>query len=146
MAEVNDAGKRSLVGIEGWLIIPAIICVVAPLTHMYGGIEGFVSADKVSSRVRSIIYLDAMLAFILAAAWAFCGYLMTKRHRRFPHVFISLMVAGLCKLLLAVFLLAVQGVNIGPLGADFGQAFLPAIIWIPYMLLSSRVKQTFTHE
>jgi len=143
MSSIEDRAHVGPVGIGGWLIIPAIICVVAPLTLCYGGFESFLFADRVPSKVRSAVYLDGMLAFIIAGLWCLCGYLMLAHHQRFPRLFVALLLAGIGKVLLGTFLLASHGVNVAPLGADFARSFVPAVIWIPYMIRSKRVAATF---
>lgn len=146
MAEVSGGKAGEISGVGGWLILPAIVCVIAPVVLAYGGIENFVSAARVSYRYQSTLYLDGMIALILAAAWLGCGYLMFRQHKLFPKIFIALLAAGVGRVLVATFLFASLGANIAPLGASFAQAFVPAAIWIPYMLLSKRVKATFTRE
>jgi hypothetical protein len=146
MSGMDSSIKSESVGIGGWLILPAIICVIAPVANTYGGIDAFVSAARVQARYRSVVYLDGMLSFVLAALWLACGYLMLKHHRLFPTLFMALLAAGVCRVLLMAFMLGVHGANISPLGAAFANTFTPALIWIPYMLMSKRVASTFIRE
>lgn len=142
--EASESKSPSKRGIAGWLVIPAIIAVVTPIAMAYGGIEAFVTAGRAHSRYRSVFYLDGMLASILAAAWVFCCYLMFQQHKHFPKMFMILLAAGVGKILVATFLYASLGVNIASLGTPFAAVFLPAAIWIPYMMFSKRVVATFT--
>lgn len=146
MVTVSEAENQGPTGIGGWLVFPVIVSIIAPIFQAYAGINDFVAAPQVMSRVRSTVYLDGMLSFLLAAGWAYCCYLLFQRSRKFPMLFIGLLAGGVAKIVLSAFLLASQGANIAPMGSDFMKALVPLVLWAPYVARSKRVARTFTRE
>lgn len=135
--------------IGGWLWLPAIGLVVGVLANL----ASFVNTLKTLMESGSLIEneLKGMICFELIAFAAFAvagGYIFSlfiRRKRSLPRYYIVLMIAGLCYTLLDL-ILASQLLYVDITYQDIRgliRAAVGACVWIPYFLVSVRVKRTF---
>ncbi|RTL52915.1 MAG: DUF2569 family protein [Bradyrhizobiaceae bacterium] len=133
--------------IGGWLILPAFLHpVIGMIVNIKEAVDDFsVHAEKLTSEVQIFLMVNAILCLIMAAAWGCSLYFASTLNRIFPSFYawlnaINVVVGGL------ILLFIVQKFGAAPTPedyADFSKNVLAAIIWIPYILVSKRVKATF---
>jgi hypothetical protein len=141
-----DAGLR---GIAGWLALLAFGIVVAPIRNLIGLTEVFPVAwnlpDTYSATVRALLYAESLANIGLLAASAYLLYLLVKHKQAFPKAFIAIASANL--IISITDLVAVDAIlNVPPTREDYKNLtvlVLYMLIWIPYVLLSKRVRATF---
>jgi CHASE2 domain-containing sensor protein len=107
-------------GLGGWLILVCISLFI----NLLIGLVIFVVGNN-----QSLVLLGTTLIACAGVALVF----FFKKSRLFPLVFIGIIVVG--------FVLAI----ISNTKEALTQQIIYAAIWIPYVLLSKRVKNTFVH-
>jgi len=146
------ATAQKLVGLGGWLILPAIWTWLAPLMYLYST-AAWVWHISHSNFSQLPISLKAYILFSLAvSAILICGsgyalIAMLRKMRIYPRLFIGLCVAVLA---LEFIFLSIDAFlfNVPVLpsqSTDLARSLVMCAIWIPYMLMSHRVKNTFTN-
>jgi peptidoglycan/LPS O-acetylase OafA/YrhL len=118
------SSKAPLPGIEGWLALLCLGLAAAPFIVVY---------DLMNAGSNAlVIFIDLILLGLLFFIW----YLIYKRDHRFS----KLVVIFLC----VEALIGILGV-IGTGGQDSSvyRPIVAAVVWIPYVLVSRRVKTTF---
>ena len=77
-------------------------------------------------------------------------YLYFSKHYLFPKVYIAIVAISLVFIpldaLLATFVLPDEPMFDPDTTKDFARALISALIWVPYMLISKRVKATFVEN
>lgn len=112
--------------IEGWLTLIGLGLLVA-------GIEFLVALFSGQGSAADVINI------ILLASIIYVSYLFFKKDRRFPRYFIIYLCA-----LVVLSIFAGMGTNWQD-SSTWVDPILAAIIWIPYTLVSKRVKATFVY-
>jgi len=131
--------------IGGWLVLPAIGLVLGGILSVIGILVSLGLASDLPSQYQGIFVLNLLFdvgltVFLIYAAVRFFG-----KRRNAPTVMIALMIAGIVVngLLLAINI----GADAEPFAIECGKALasgiIGAIIWIPYFVVSKRVKRTF---
>lgn len=131
--------------IGGWLILPAIGLILGSILSVIGIFMSLGIAPDLPSRYQGVFALNLLVetgltAFLIYAAVRFFG-----KRRNAPATMIALMLAGIVAngLLIAINI----GANAEPFAVEYGKALakgiIGAAIWIPYFLVSIRVKRTF---
>lgn len=141
------AGEATVIpeSIGGWLILPAIGLILGSILSVIGIFMSLGIAPDLPSRYQGVFALNLLVetgltAFLIYAAVRFFG-----KHRNAPATMIALMLTGIVAngLLIAINL----GANAEPFAVEYGKALakgiIGAAIWIPYFLVSTRVKRTF---
>jgi hypothetical protein len=145
------AQEKELKGIRGWLILPALATVLSPLILVIGVFElipvlSGLSADLASS--AKVYVAGSMLVHCaLLLGWLYAIQLMRKHRADYPAVFNTLLLAGV------VVTAADMGIVSEGFGAQLGpddyrdltRGVVGAAIWVPYMLRSERVRNTFVN-
>jgi Protein of unknown function (DUF2569) len=127
-----QAAARPLYGIRGWLLLPAVGLVLSIPISVFEAAKSYKSGDAAEvAVVTAAVLLVAVttVAFFQKRRWA-------------PRVVIVLL--ALEAVLAAVPVLLARGPVAPDDTRDFGRAVVAALIWIPYFLVSKRVKATFT--
>ena len=137
-------------GFSGWLLVPAFFTVITPWFFGKGGVD--VVAAVLSPHMaaapgplRAVVWFEAAANAILLAAWIYAIVLMLTRRASFPRLFVVLAVASFAFVAIDTVMSArVLGAGFT---ADDGVAIARQVAfylaWIPYMLSSSRVRNTF---
>lgn len=149
-------------GIGGWLILVAIGRITAPILLLFTILQVYLSYFRdgllqelsnpdnqaYSSLWRPIILFEMGINVILFIVGIILLYLFFSKKRSFPQVFI-----GFCIFTILVTIVdGILGYNLQKeLTSDYDytgiahifKAVVNSGIWIPYMLLSKRVKNTF---
>jgi hypothetical protein len=137
-----------LVGIGGWLILPAIGFVLGPIL----GVGVLIFAFTLYSDVQragygglytlELVVQLGLLVFLVYAATRFFG-----KKRNAPSVIITLLLVSLGASILL--LVAELGAGAEEFAAESGKQLvrevIGAAIWIPYFRVSKRVKATFVN-
>ena len=144
-------------GIGGWLILPTIGLVLTPLQGLmqlseYAGLgENF---QFLTSAQGAFVILEIIgnVAITLALP-VFLLYLLFNKRRAFPRVYVIWAAANLLFIIVdliaakALFGEAFEAAGMELLDRETVQAILRAIVlvalWVPYMLNSRRVRNTF---
>ncbi|MDN7127221.1 DUF2569 domain-containing protein [Pseudidiomarina sp. 1APR75-33.1] len=152
--------QNELKGIGGWLYLVAFGVIVSPLflaveylpmlvDYMNGAYEITANPNSKSFVPHLELLLNVEMlanAFMLLVSLALL-YLFFSKHRWFPRVFIFLCVFSPLFLIADAWivhklmpeLVAIDEATV----LDIIRAIIYALIWVPYMLISKRVKNTF---
>ena len=143
-----SAADPALVGIGGWLVLPAIGFVLGLIIGVVGLIAAFaLYSDAEAAGYGDIYALEllvqiGLLAFLIYAATRFFG-----KKSNAPSVIIALFLVslGTSVLLLMIELGADAEVFAIETGKQLAREVIAAAIWIPYFRVSKRVKATFVN-
>ena len=134
-------------GIAGWLIIPAIGLVLAPIKSaamLFMGLSMIQSfAPELTSDPR--LWLSGLIDIAMIIATVIVAVLFFKRRQVAVRAIIALMLASVVANLVQVLLNAAmfKEVDVDTIKPVIHACVFGAI-WIPYFLKSKRVKNTFT--
>jgi hypothetical protein len=136
--EIKHLGK-----IAGWLALPGLGLVFALITD---GAEAVASTRTLVTELGfaslfAAVVVWALLLFEVVVAWFFF-----RKHRWGPYLYISFLVVrlALMGLYLAVHLASPEP-STSDAPKELARALVGACVWIPYFLVSKRVKLTFVH-
>jgi len=143
--------RSDLIGIRGWLILPAIGLAISPALGVIGIIAGLASLEKMLNRGYGAYFVPALIANVGMLIYLFVvAVRFFKKRKNAPQTFIRLMIIfPLVNILLFILGLAVIGssdelVIVSLLrNHNFIATGIAAAIWIPYFKVSKRVKATF---
>ncbi len=143
----KEKSKQKLVGIKGWLIVPAIGLVLAPIKAT---ITFFMGISMIQSFAPELIsdpklWLSGSIDILMIIAGIIVAFFFFKKRRSAIKFTIYLMIASILANLIQAFLIAsmfneMDYETIKP----FIHASVYGAIWIPYFVKSKRVKNTFT--
>lgn len=164
MIELKDkkvSNERDLKGLDGWLILVGIGLVVSPirlliqLIPMYSEFAQGGAWDVLTTPESPLyhplwaplIFGEMIINFGIFIVALVLIFLFFSKKRIFPKVYIGLAIFTIIFLLTDALLGKIVMPN-EPLfdaetGIDFFKSIVSALIWVPYMLVSKRVKQTF---
>lgn len=142
-----DNEKAEPSGIGGWLIIPAIGLILAPIKAAVTLFLGIITIQNFTPELTGDprLWLIGLIDAALIIACIVVAVLFFRERRIAVPAFIGLMAT----VVIAAAVQVALGISLfGEADADAGKAILGpcvyAAIWIPYFLLSKRVKNTFT--
>ena len=160
----QDTPDQKLKGLRGWLILVGIGVVVGPIRMLIQTVPLYlpIFSDGTFGLLTdpgSDYYIPFIGAYIVAEmffnaaillASIYLIYLFFTKHYLFPKLYI-LVLAGSA---LFIFIDAWIGTYFFPddpmmdadMAREFGRLLIGALIWIPYMLVSKRVKLTFVER
>jgi len=162
-ADVLDEKKNDLDGIKGWLILVGIGIVFSPIRLGFTLIQTFTPMMKDGSwekatTVGSLDYVPNFQALIITEisfnlcvmiASIYLIYLFTKKSEDFPKLFILIGIISTLAIPLDSYLTTLVFNEMEVFDKETLKEFMKAVlgyfIWIPYMLISERVKHTFIH-
>jgi len=146
------------VGLGGWLVLPVFAMLAAPITAAVTLSEIWPLAwePALSAAQRLVIWFE-LVANTLVKVVAPVGLLVVffQRKRIFPLLCVTWLAAGVTVMLLDLLFVyqAFRAYYDSPgvvfwdqqIQRDLGSAVFGAAIWIPYMLNSKRVRNTFVN-
>lgn len=156
--------EKKLNGLRGWLILVAIGVIIAPIRllsvelPMYneilndGSWELLTSADSELYHPlwAPVLITEITFSFVLLLASLYLVVLFFSKHYLFPLVFIAITLAMLVFIPFDAWLvsqvLPEESFLNGQTVRDLLRTLISAAIWIPYMLVSKRVKATFVEK
>ncbi len=135
-------------GIGGWLILPAIGIVVAPVQFAKNILDYFPGVELLEPgtllHTMTIVEMLAWIGFAILATMTAVQFF--TRRRSAPRLYRALLVGQLLFVLAAYWVAAILfDAPIFDVDSGFAIAMLLAAcaIWIPYFLYSVRVRNTF---
>jgi hypothetical protein len=148
--------RRDLEGLSGWLVLVAIGLVISPLMILSNTVTNnlpVLTNPRLHAFLETHPSLEGLIVFEIATNLIFVAvlvalnFLFFKKKRSFPtymilYLCLHLIVDGGDAVAAHVVLPSVPVAD--PLQA-ITRSFLAASIWIPYFLVSRRVKVTFVH-
>jgi hypothetical protein len=153
MTETTAAAQPAEpVGIKGWLILPAIGTILSPIYLTISFIKLVPTLENVwaaraglSAGLFLFVIVETLcnIAFILG--WLAAIVLLVLRSPYYPKAYVALM-GGMVIFLVVDMIISAGVYNHQPENDEIlalGRTILVAAIWIPYVMLSKRVKNTF---
>jgi len=155
--------NNELKGLDGWLILVGIGVVIRPiyvLVALYSLLPLFsdstweavttVGSEAYHPLWGPLIIGEIIYNLVLVAVSIYLIYLFFSKHYLFPNFFIAILVASLIFIVLdswfLILILPNEPMFDPETTKEFARAFVVGIIWIPYMLVSKRVKATFVEK
>lgn len=131
-------------GIGGWLFLPTLQTAVAPVMLASAVVKNLQS--DLPARFNPILMVDTVSSATMTVGWAWALYLLWQKKKEYPAWFNMLTFLAAVQTVLFTVWLSGLGVS-ADLGAMKGivSRVTSAAIWIPYMLVSKRVRNTFVH-
>jgi hypothetical protein len=160
----NNLRSKELEGLGGWLILVGIGIVLSPLLVFGQGVQNYSNFFSAGSwealttpgtQAYNPLWAPIIIGEIgincsIFIAWLFIAYYFFTRSEHFPKWYIGILIFTPSFLLsdaLAIkFVLPNEPVFDPATLKDLGRSFMAALIWIPYMLMSKRVKVTFVNQ
>jgi hypothetical protein len=146
---------RHLEGIGGWLLLVALAVIANPIVLLVSMIREYAplfvtphvwDVLQAQPRLHALVLFEAatnVISFLIVLALVF---LFFKTKKSFPAFYIMYLVLHCGFLIADLYLVhaAVPGLAIRAQdAASASRSILMALIWIPYMVVSRRVKATF---
>jgi len=132
-------------GIGGWLVLPVLFVLFAPLIVLLG-ITQIVAAfeENLPLSLQICAIVDIVLRLGIVLGWVVAAVRLFKHKRSFPLLFIRLLLASFVILLLEAVAGVMYGVRLDDESyRDIVRALAALLIWVPYMAKSKRVRNTF---
>ncbi|MBU1157597.1 MAG: DUF2569 domain-containing protein [Proteobacteria bacterium] len=145
-AAAAAAGKKSLQGIKGWLILPAINLSLGVILGIFSQVAAVGQHSEIAAAGYGDIFLvelalDAGLLLLLIYATV----LFFSKKRRAPAIIITYFALNFVLANLVVIIEIVFGITdfvLSNMDSVLKNLFMAAL-WIPYFVISKRVKATF---
>lgn len=146
---VSASAERGFTGIGGWLILPAIGLAINPFIALFSlaacCVLLFGTSQIAIARqpgITPVILFEAATSSLFLAAGIVLNILFYGKKKPFPKFMIMFFSAQFVVVLVDHIMAAPFNPHSSPMGVI--RTFLVCAIWIPYFLLSDRVKLTFT--
>ena len=142
--------------IGGWLILVGIGVVLSPVRIILltgpifmdvfnGGIWGYIVESN--PNLATFIAAEAILNVAMIIAWIYAAFIFFMKKWYFPRLFIGLMLFSFVFVVIdsitVSFIIPGEPMFDSETKKEAIRTFIVAAIWIPYMLMSKRVKATF---
>jgi Protein of unknown function (DUF2569) len=148
MVSIESAQLRNGVydKVGGWLVLPAIATYLAPFFMTYASFDNFRYFSASLPTTAQQILVGFGLAFAaLAICWVYACILLSRLDPFFPKTFAYLSLALIIVNFADVAILSSYTGNKPTVedNRDLIRSIVQSAIWVPYMLISKRVKATF---
>jgi hypothetical protein len=138
-------------GVGGWLALLAFGQVVGVLSIFVSALKHPNLVLLLQDQIPVVVWGEAIMADALALVSLSTASLLFRHSRSFPRFFICQTVLAICFPFVDVFLASLSSTS-GPVfvsglekdAGQLGATITGALIWIPYVLRSRRVANTFT--
>ena len=153
--------EEKLEGIGGWLLLVAVGIIFSPLriifqlfplysdifTDGYWEILTTPGTDAYHVMWAPILLVEMGTNLVLIFVWLFIIFLFFSKKRAFPKWYIGIVVFTLLFLVFDAFAIKLVLPNEPTFDSEtvkeISRTLISCVIWIPYMLISKRVKATF---
>jgi hypothetical protein len=141
-----ETADQKLVGIRGWLILPAIGFTLGLVLGVVGLIAALgLYGDVVKAGYGGIYTLEILVIFGLLGFTVYAAILFFRKKSNAPQTIITLLIVSIVAS--GVLLIIELGAGAEPFAVETGKQLvrdiIGAAIWIPYFRVSNRVKATF---
>jgi branched-subunit amino acid transport protein len=153
--------QNNLEGLGGWLVLVGLGIIISPLkvigmvfpvySEMFsnGSLAALTTpgAEAYNPLWAPILFGEMAINGGLVLAWIFVAFLFFSKKKGFPKWYIGMLLFTLAFILIDA--LAIKSVlpNEPVFDAqttkELGRSLIVTLIWVPYMLVSKRVKATF---
>jgi len=146
---ISSTGTNALYGIRGWLIIPAIGLILAPLKSAIMLVLGLLILKTVQPDLlsKSLLWFNGLIDIAMILATIIVAVLFFSRRRVAVKAIIALLTASIVA---NIFQLMINTILFNEILDASVKSVLHACvfaaIWIPYFIRSKRVKNTFVEE
>ena len=148
-------------GLAGWLVLVCLGLIVTPIRLAVFLLQTYppIFRDGTWQRITTpgagayhpvwgpLLVFEIIINAAFIATSIYLLFLFFQRSWRFPGIYVAFLVVNLLFMFadaLAVhFILPGRPLFDSESGAELGRAILSVVIWVPYMFLSRRVKNTF---
>ena len=152
---------KKLKGLGGWLILVGIGVVISPIRLLFEAIPMYVELFSNGSFENLttpgtvvyhplwifVIYGEILANIFMFGLGLYLLYLYFGKKPLFPKVYIFGLCFSLAIIIVDTLIIGIivplEDVLDPVVVADFSRSLIAAAIWIPYMLVSQRVEQTF---
>jgi len=159
-----DNDEKTLEGIGGWLILVAIGIVVTPIRiimlimatypeiFLTGVWEALTTqgSEAYSPLWAPILIIEILINSGMLLAWLYMAYLFFSKKVVFPKWYIGLAVFSLVFIIADAFAIKLVMPSEPVFDPDtikeLMRSLFMVVVWVPYMLISKRVKATFVNE
>jgi Protein of unknown function (DUF2569) len=159
--EAYMAEDHSLEGLRGWLVLVGLGIIVSPPfqiaqvlpTYIQIFSDGSWSAlTTPGTQAYNPLWAPILIGEMainggLVLAWIFIGFLYFSKRRTFPKLYISILLFTLAFILVDAAVIKSVFPDApffdGETAMQFARSLIAVLIWVPYMLVSKRVKATF---
>lgn len=155
--------EKNIEGLGGWLILVALGIIISPIKIIsfllplkkdifdsgFWEMATTPGSEFYNTLWKPILLNEIGINILLIAAWIYIAYLFFSKKKLFPKVYMSVMIFTLLFIILDAFavklVLPDEPIFDPETTKEVVQTLVACIIWIPYMLLSKRVKATFVN-
>jgi len=155
--------NNNLEGINGWLILVAIGIIITPIRSAYVLIPTYteifttnVWAALTSPAYESynalwapILIGELIINSLIICSWLYMGYLFFTKKASMPKWYIGIAFFSLLFIIADAYSISLVMPSEPVFNPDtikeLGRALIMVCIWVPYMLVSKRVKATFVN-
>ena len=156
--------NNNLKGLGGWLILLGIGVVIGPLRMavefgpLYYGIFTDGSFEILTTQGSEayhpmwgpLLVFETVFNSLMIMASCYLIYLFFSKHYLFPKVYIAIVLFSFVSIPVYAWLVSFvlpDGPMFGPASTkELARAIFTLVIWVPYMLISKRVKATFVER
>jgi len=156
--------ENELKGLGGWLILVGLGVILAPIRLLItyvplyqpvfedGTWEAITSVDSVSYNpmLSSLLMGEMAYNVIMVLASIYLIYLFFTKNYLFPKLYIAIFAVSLVFILFDAWLVTMALPDVPMFDSEtkkeFFRVLVGGMIWVPYMLLSKRVKLTFVEN
>ena len=140
-----DSDNKLLVGIGGWLLLPALGTFLAPIFLGIALYDSISLLNEITGDLIGIAVYDLLSQIVLMGISIWSLYLLVRADKKYPKVFSLLLLFSLTNALIGILLLTSYGAPANSLAVGFFRSLVAAAIWLPYIYRSKRVKLTFVN-
>ncbi len=155
------AEERSLEGLGGWLILVGVGVIVSPLRVIAQVFPAYLEmfsngswaavttpgTEAYNPLWAPILFGEMAINGGLVLTWIFIAFLFFTKKKAFPKWYVGILLFTLTFILLDAFamksVLPDEPIFDAETTKELGRSFVATVVWVPYMLVSKRVKATF---
>jgi hypothetical protein len=156
--------NNTLKGLRGWLILVGIGLIIAPLRISFtygpmfysiftdGSFEVLTnpSSEQYHALWGPLLIFEVIYNSSMVAVSVFLIYLFFTKNYLFPKVYIAMVLLSLFFIpldaWLGSFVITDEPMFDPHTTKEFARTLVSAVVWVPYMLISKRVKATFVEK
>jgi hypothetical protein len=132
--------------VGGWLVLPALATYVTPFFMAYASFDNFrYFSFSLPTATQQILVGFGLSFAALTICWFYACVLLSRLDRLFPNTFVCLSLAVIIVNFAGLAVLSAYTGNAPTVedNRDLIRSVVQSAIWVPYMLVSRRVKATF---